>query len=504
MNSTRVFGTNLRGSRLTVAALCLLAGGAGALACDGEKGVAVSASAGAEYRLVRAADKSPRVHAIRTNNSDATRTFSWSDGKDNVRVTIEGQDIVAHLNGAKVLTLQGLASSEGEFNKDGDSLKITTDDGVVEITFNGEEIGRMDQNEDEAHEMVVGTMRQLSDEDQQRMESRVQDMRREAKRMAEELRQSGRRGSGAWSGGGSGGWGSWSGQGGMSAAGDAVAAPPKVMLGVTLDVPDSDDMPEGFDAAKATLITSVRDDLPAAKAGLQEDDIIVKIQDQDDASPSSLRKILRGKNPGDALSLTIVRHGEEDDKFETKSLSVVLAPFDADVIGFVNPGGAAFMGRAGAERKLEELRAKMAANSEEMQALASKIAGNVSADVRSELAGKMSELGVRMGSLAAELARESAEGDLIQMFSGDDASGQSISRLRAPRVYIDRHGQGGTEALIVPAPPAPPSAASPAAPPSPPGAPAAPAAPVEDINKRLDRLERLLEKLAEEKSKERR
>jgi hypothetical protein len=278
-------------------------------------------------------------------------------------------------------------------------------------------------------------------------------------------------------------------------------APPKVMLGVTLDAPDADDLPEGFDADKATLITSVRDDLPAAKAGLLEDDIIVKIQDQDDASPRSLRRILRDKNPGDALSLTIVRRGEEDDKFETKDLSVTLAPFDADVIGLPSPGAAAFMGRADAERKLEELRAKMAANSEEMQSLASKIAGNMSSEARSELAAKMSELGSRMGALAAELARESAEGDLIELFGLEGESGQHIGRMRAPRVYIERHGQNGPEAIIVPAPPeAPeaPAAASPAAP------PAAPAAPADDINKRLERLERLLEKLAEEKSKEKR
>lgn len=91
------------------------------------------------------------------------------------------------------------------------------------------------------------------------------------------------------------------------------AAPrPPVMLGVGMeaagpvlakhaDVHEED----------CTLITNVAPDTPAAEAGLEDWDLVIKVNGSEDASPGAIRRVLRSSKPGDTITLTISRGGQE-------------------------------------------------------------------------------------------------------------------------------------------------------------------------------------------------
>ncbi len=49
---------------------------------------------------------------------------------------------------------------------------------------------------------------------------------------------------------------------------------------------------------------------PAAKAGLKEDDIITKIDDKTVTETLPLARIIRGYQPGDKVTLTVLRDGK--------------------------------------------------------------------------------------------------------------------------------------------------------------------------------------------------
>ena len=61
---------------------------------------------------------------------------------------------------------------------------------------------------------------------------------------------------------------------------------------------------------EGVLVGQVTDDSPAAKAGLEKGDIIVRIGDEDVASPSDVRRIVSDREPGDRVDVTYVRDGK--------------------------------------------------------------------------------------------------------------------------------------------------------------------------------------------------
>ena len=90
------------------------------------------------------------------------------------------------------------------------------------------------------------------------------------------------------------------------------AAPrPPVMLGVGMEA-------AGPVLAKhanvhetnCTLITNVAPDTPAAEAGLEDWDLVVKVDGSENASPGDIRRALRSSKPGDTITLTISRGGK--------------------------------------------------------------------------------------------------------------------------------------------------------------------------------------------------
>ncbi len=102
-----------------------------------------------------------------------------------------------------------------------------------------------------------------------------------------------------------------------------IAEAPKAMIGVGLgSVDEALAHHLAIDRAKATLITSVVDELPAATAGIERFDVIVDVNTNGDASPTAVRAALGKVEPGSMITLT-VRRGQD-----TKQIEVAAVAFD--------------------------------------------------------------------------------------------------------------------------------------------------------------------------------
>ncbi len=60
----------------------------------------------------------------------------------------------------------------------------------------------------------------------------------------------------------------------------------------------------------STLILGVMGGMPADKAGIKTNDVVVQINGSDKASPSDLRRAIRGTPAGGELKLRVIRAGE--------------------------------------------------------------------------------------------------------------------------------------------------------------------------------------------------
>ena len=107
-----------------------------------------------------------------------------------------------------------------------------------------------------------------------------------------------------------------------------VVPKPRVMLGVTMSQPGNP-LREHFelDEDGGILIDGVIEGLPAAKAGLKKYDIIVAINGRKPATQQGLRKLLSVKDPGDQITLTIIRKGK------AKELLIELEGYKAERLG---------------------------------------------------------------------------------------------------------------------------------------------------------------------------
>jgi hypothetical protein len=68
-----------------------------------------------------------------------------------------------------------------------------------------------------------------------------------------------------------------------------------------------------FDVAadRGVLVTEVIEDSPAEKAGLQAGDVILGVAGDDVASPSDIRRAVRGHEPGETVEVRVKRRGAE-------------------------------------------------------------------------------------------------------------------------------------------------------------------------------------------------
>lgn len=468
-------------SLFTAASLALLAG---------------SALAGGGVRHA-AQDHEPGV--VFFSAADKTTTMAWSDGKNSVRAEIRGDTAQISLNGVDAITISDLESGAGSFSDGKNTLEAAAKDGSLSITLNGERIlgGEHDEHA-QASEHLRREQRALGDAQGQygRQSERFREMAELARREAQDQVRRLHISPPSFPG--------WAAPGAMSGQ---TAEPPRVMIGVTMEsaLDDADEMPENVDAERATVINRVVEGLPAAKAGLEEDDIVIAIDGSKDASPDDIRELLRTKNPGDTLKLKVLRDNDRDDgKHDELEIDVRLEAFDAQAVGA--PGAWGWRTSDddlddSAVARLGELRAQLASLSEELRRAGQEMAEARSPEERADRSKAMSKLGEQMAEIGAELARESAQNTSSFRVFG---LGRDSGLGGTARVYIDRGDGQGPQAVIVPEPaPAPTPAPAPAVRPG--EAPAAPPAPsadrLEALNDRLDRVERLLEKLAEREAK---
>ena len=86
---------------------------------------------------------------------------------------------------------------------------------------------------------------------------------------------------------------------------------PKGMIGVQLIEPDSTLRGHfGLKEGEACLVAAVFEGLPAAAAGLEPYDIIVAVDGQTPAGTEEVRAVLRAKEPGTPVELTVLKKGE--------------------------------------------------------------------------------------------------------------------------------------------------------------------------------------------------
>ena len=121
----------------------------------------------------------------------------------------------------------------------------------------------------------------------------------------------------------------------VQVGGETNGPPPKSMIGAGLGGV-SEELAhhlglEPAAAAKATMLTSVMEDLPAGVAGLERFDVIVSVNGTDNASPAALREALRNAEPGSKVALG-VRRGAE-----TKTVECTVAAFDGAKLATMEP-----------------------------------------------------------------------------------------------------------------------------------------------------------------------
>jgi hypothetical protein len=127
---------------------------------------------------------------------------------------------------------------------------------------------------------------------------------------------------------------------------------PPVMLGLTMS-PTAD---------AGVVVDSVVPGLPAAVAGIEAGDVITAIDGQKVESPEALRKLLRTKQPGDAVELALTRGGagnagDAANPVNT-TVKLTLAAFDGARLGVPMNEGLAAVRPFGAEaqQRLDEAR----------------------------------------------------------------------------------------------------------------------------------------------------
>ena len=90
-----------------------------------------------------------------------------------------------------------------------------------------------------------------------------------------------------------------------------ILTPPPVMLGVTMEQPGAALVKHmGINPARSTLLVDVIPGLPAAKAGVEDHDLVVAVDGSKDAGPHDIRRRLRAMKAGDTITFTIRRGAE--------------------------------------------------------------------------------------------------------------------------------------------------------------------------------------------------
>lgn len=203
---------------------------------------------------------------------------------------------------------------------------------------------------------------------------------------------------------------------------------PKVMLGVTMGPASPDQAMEfGFDPAKATVIGSVIDGLPAANAGLRPGDIVVGIGDSDEAGEKSIREQLSVMEPGDVLTLKIIRGGE------VTAAGVKLEAYDGARLGVHNIMTEIEIGLDDPE--LEALRTRQSEVKKRLVEAMNQAQSAESQRARDRANAEAQKLNAELQDVTAQIAKRMAQQNVARLMN--DADGAQI----AQRLLGDAEGQ---------------------------------------------------------------
>ncbi len=105
-------------------------------------------------------------------------------------------------------------------------------------------------------------------------------------------------------------------------------------------------------AGEGIKVNHVAEDSPAAKAGIQEHDILTRLDDQILVEPQQLKTLVKMRKPGDEVKLSLLRKGEQ------KEVKVVLSeteekPFDG------SPFNMQMHGFGDLQKQLEDMKGKL-------------------------------------------------------------------------------------------------------------------------------------------------
>lgn len=220
---------------------------------------------------------------------------------------------------------------------------------------------------------------------------------------------------------------------------------PKVMLGVTMTPPtDSQAREFGLDPGKATVFGTVIEGLPAAKAGLRASDIIVGVNGTDDGSQKILRDKLMTLEPGQTITLKVVRDGGVEE------VDVQLEAYDSLRLG-VAPQ--IWIGES-LEEGDPELEALRAEQDQIKREWAEAMQQSLNADgqrARERAAEEASKLNARLQELTTQVAKRMSK-RATQRFFQNQAQGEMSMNI-APRVLNDEEGN----VILMPSVPAVPA-----------------------------------------------
>lgn len=108
---------------------------------------------------------------------------------------------------------------------------------------------------------------------------------------------------------------------------DQQANPPRVMMGVHLSAPGRAlEKHLGLEENATTMLSGVFEGLSAHDAGLEEFDIIVKINGKSPADSASIMEELGEMEPGETVELDVIREGKK------KQVKVKLQKYDAEAL----------------------------------------------------------------------------------------------------------------------------------------------------------------------------
>lgn len=291
----------------------------------------VSSAMAMEWRLAEPDDlkgdfKQP-LKEVRGEKSHSRTMIAENNGKDSYKLTIDGDDISAEVNGEKV-------PAERIRRKDGKVEILDANGGVIKtfnvsgngdtITVHGFDLGNLKGNE-ELHRKLA---EQLMNGDMRNWDGRVwvgerpgQGGGQNEQRREFRLKSDGKGGFkvqnddtvARWSPA------EKMAQGGLAVAG---ANPPPVMIGITMSEPE-DSVLEFLNIENAIRVDRVVEGLPGAAAGLQSGDLIIQVKGEKGIGQERLREILRESKPGDELALKVARKGNQ-----VQDITVKLTAFD--------------------------------------------------------------------------------------------------------------------------------------------------------------------------------